>query len=104
VSTSTEPRSPLGPRESADVFGKVARLSRGDKESLLVLLQEDLDGGAFVGELPEKPAEDPATVSRAWRQTIARRVEEMRSGKVEEIDAQGSAERLLLRMLRKYAP
>jgi hypothetical protein len=71
---------------------------------LLVLIQEDLDGGPFVGDLPEKPAGDPAAVSQAWRQTIARRIEEMRSGKVVEIDAQGSAERLLLRMLRKYAP
>src|SRR5207248_11468116 len=61
-------------------------LSRDAKEHLLVLLQEDLDGGPFVGDVPEKPAEDATTVQLAWRQTIARRIEEMRSDKVERID------------------
>jgi hypothetical protein len=104
MSISTTSSDPLGPGQSADVFGQVARLSRDKKEHLLVLIQEDLDGGPFIGDLPELPADDAATVSRAWRQTINRRIEDMRSGKVEEIDALGSAERLLLKMLRKYGP
>jgi hypothetical protein len=104
MSTSTTSSGPLEPGQSADVFGQVARLSRDEKEHLLVLIQEDLDGGPFIGDLPETPADDAAVVSRAWRQTIARRIEDMRSGKVEEIDALGSAERLLLKMLRKYGP
>jgi len=104
MSISTTSSDPLRPGQSGDVFGQVARLSRNEKEHLLVLIQEDLDGGPFVGDLPELPADDAATVGRAWRQTIARRIEDMRSGKVEEIDAIGSAERLLLKVLRKYAP
>jgi hypothetical protein len=104
MSISTTSSDPLEPGHSADVFGQVARLSRDEKEHLLVLIQEDLDGGPFIGDLPDKPADDVAVVSRAWRQTIARRIEDMRSGKVEEIDAMGSAERLLLKMLRKYGP
>jgi hypothetical protein len=104
MSISTTSSDPLKPGQSPEVFGQVARLSREEKEHLLVLIQEDLGGGPFIGDLPELPADDAATVSRAWRQTIARRIEDMRSGKVEEIDALGSAERLLLKMLRKYGP
>jgi hypothetical protein len=104
VSTPVTSSGPAQPAGSADFYGHLAAMSRSEKEHLLCLIQDELDGGPFIGDIPEPPMEDPVKVGRAWRQTIARRVEEMRSGKVEEIDALGSAERLLLRMLQKYGP
>jgi hypothetical protein len=70
-------------------------MSPDQKEHLLALLQEDLDGGPYVGTPPEPPSEDPAAVREAWRSEIARRLEELVSGRVQGNDAQGSAARLV---------
>jgi len=90
--------------KSAEFFKQVHALSRDEKEMLIIWLQEDLDGGPFVGDLPEQPVENQETVQRAWKETIARRIDDMRFDRVERIDAHGAAARLLQKMLRKYAP
>ena len=87
----------------SDFFKKVHLLSRDEKEMLIIWLQEDLDGGPFVGDLPEQIKESPETVKKAWKETIARRIDDMKSDRVERIDAHGAAARLLRKMLRKYA-
>jgi len=78
-------------------------MSRDQKEHLLVLLQENLDGGPFVKDIPDLPGDAVDDAEKPWKETIARRIDEMFEGRVEEIDAQGSAHRLLNRMLRKYS-
>lgn len=89
---------------TAELFRQIRGLSRAMKEQLVIWLQEELDGGPFIGDLPVEPAEPAGDVKAAWKDEIARRVEDMRAGRVEAIDAQGSAARLLQKMLRKYAP
>ena len=91
-------------RMSAELIRQIVSLSRDSKEHLMVLLQEELDGGPFIGELPEKPMADPVVVQREWKQAIARRIEDMRSDRVERIDAHGAAERLLQKVIGKYSP
>jgi hypothetical protein len=86
---------------SQSVFRLVAALTRDQKEHLLVLLQEDLDGGPYTGTPPEPTAEDAAAVREAWRSEIAKRLEELVSGRVQGNDAQGSAARLVQRLERK---
>lgn len=80
------------------VFRQVAALSRDQKEHLMVLLQEDLDGGPYVGTPPEPPVDDPRTVREAWRNEIAKRLDDLVSGRVQGNDAQGSAARLVQRL------
>ena len=58
--------------------------------------------GRLIGDLPEKPADAPDEVKAVWKATIARRIDEMRTGKVEAIDVQVSAARLLQKMIQKY--
>lgn len=89
---------------TAELARQIAGLSRDMKEQLIIWLQEELDGGPYIGDLPELPADDPTAVKAAWNAEIARRIEDMRTGRVEAIDAQGSAARLLQKMLKKYGP
>jgi hypothetical protein len=89
---------------TADLARQIAALSRDMKEQLIVWLQEELDGGPFIGDIPKHSPDTPDDVKVAWKDEIARRIDEMQSGKVEAIDAQGSAARLLQKMRRKYAP
>ena len=89
---------------TADLCKQIAALSRDTKEQLVIWLQEELDGGPFIGDLPQKPVDSAEDVKGAWRDEIARRIDDMRTGRVEAIDAQGSAARLLQKMLRKYSP
>lgn len=101
MSATTTPESG---RLTADLCKQIAALSRSTKEQLLIWLQEELDGGPFIGDLPERPADATDDAKSAWKEEIARRIEDMRTGRVEAIDAQGSAARLLQKMLRKYSP
>src|SRR5262245_15359137 len=71
----------------SEFFKKVHALSRDEKEMLIIWLQEELDGGPFVGDLPEQPAENQEKVESAWKETIARRIDDMKSDRVERIDA-----------------
>lgn len=91
-------------RFTAELAKQIHALPRDMKEQLIIWLQEELDGGPYVGDLPERPAEPTDGVKDAWKATIARRVEEMRTGRVEAIDAQGAAARLVQKMVRKYGP
>lgn len=91
-------------RMSVELARQIHAMSRDGKENLLVLLQEDLDGGPFVGDLPVRPSEPSSDVKSAWASTIARRIEEMRTGRTKLIDAHGSAFRLLKKLQREYAP
>jgi hypothetical protein len=91
-------------RMSSELARQIHALSRDGKENLLVLLQEDLDGGPFVGDLPIRPSESSTDVKAAWATTIARRIDEMRTGRTKRIDAHGSAFRLLKKMQREHAP
>ena len=59
---------------------------------------------ASVGDLPETAPDDEAAVRSAWKDELARRIDDMRTGRVEAIDAQGSAARLLQKAIRKYGP
>jgi hypothetical protein len=107
VSTTTETApagQPPAGRLTPELIRQIAALSRDSKENLVVLLQEELDGGPFIGDLPEQPPDEPGRAKAEWADEIARRVEDMRAGRVEVIDAQGSAARLLQRVLRKYGP
>ena len=101
ATTTPETAAPTG-RMTPELIKQLHALSRETKEQLIIWLQEELDGGPYVGDLPEKPADRPEEVKAAWRETIARRIEDMRTGRVEAIDAQGSAARLLQKMLKKY--
>lgn len=98
--TPTAETEPL----TTELIRRIAGLSRGSKEQLFVLLQENLDGGPFVGDLPDQEADRPAEVESGWRTELARRIADMRAGRVERIDAQGSAARLLHKMIRKHSP
>jgi hypothetical protein len=100
MSTSATP-SETGTAQS--VFRLAAALSRDQKEHLLALLQEDLDGGPYVGVPPEPPSEDPADVSAAWKAEIGKRLEDLVSGRVKGVDAQGAAARLVQRFEGKQA-
>lgn len=91
-------------RLTRDLARQIHALSRDGKENLLVLLQEDLDGGPYVGDLPDQSPEPKDEVAAAWAAAIARRIEEMRSGCVKRIDAHGSAFRLLKKIQREHAP
>ncbi len=91
-------------RMSAELIRQVLSLPPDAKKMLIIWLQEDLDGGPFVGDLPEPPDQPAAEVKGAWAAEIARRIEDMRTDRVERIDAMGAAERLLRKMQRKYAP
>lgn len=101
MSTTTTPDTG---RLTADLCKQIAGLSKDAKEQLIIWLQEELDGGPFIGDLPDKPAEAEDAVKIAWKDELTRRIEEMRTGRVAAIDAQGSAARLLRKMLRKYGP
>jgi hypothetical protein len=98
MSASTVPPE-AGP--SQGVFRQVAALTRDQKEHLLALLQENLDGGPYIGTPPEPPMEEPAAVRDAWRTEIAQRLDDFVSGRVQGSDAQGSAARLVQRLERK---
>lgn len=89
-------------RLTPELIKQIHALSRDTKEQLIIWLQEELDGGPFIGDVPEPPVDDPQVVKAAWKSEIARRIEDMRTGRVEEIDALGSATRLLQKMLKKY--
>jgi len=103
MATTTETPTQTG-QLTRELIVQIAALSRGTKEQLVIWLQEELDGGPFIGDLPQMPAEPADEVKVAWKDEIARRIEDMRFGRVEAIDAQGSAARLLRKMLRKYGP
>lgn len=105
MSTATMPEVevPTG-RITSELAKQIHSLSRESKEQLVILLEDELDGGPFIGDLPEMPNDDSDAVKTAWKEEIARRLEDMRTGRVEAIDAQGSAARLLQKMLRKYGP
>ena len=96
--------TPEAGRLTADLCKQIQALSRDTKEQLLIWLQEELDGGPYIGDLPHRPADPAGEVQETWKNTIARRIEEMRTGRVEAIDAQGAAARLLQKMIRKYGP
>lgn len=100
MSTTTTPETG---QLTADLCKQIVALSRDTKEQLIIWLQEELDGGPFIGDLPQQPANAPDEVKTAWKEEIARRIEDMRTGRVEAIDAQGSAARLLQKMRKKYA-
>jgi hypothetical protein len=101
--TTPETATPTG-QLTPELIKQIHALPRDTKEQLIIWLQEELDGGPFVGDLPEPPADDPHAVKAAWKAEIARRIEDMRTGRVEAIDAQGSAARLVQKMLKKYGP
>lgn len=101
--TTTPDAVPTG-RLTPELIKQIHALSRDTKEQLIIWLQEELDGGPFIGDLPTVPADDSQAVKTAWKGEIARRIEDMRAGRVEAIDAQGSAARLLQKMLKKYGP
>ena len=90
-------------RLTPELIRRIHPLSRDTKENLVIWLREELDGGPFVGDLPERPADEPTAVAD-WKDEIARRIDDMQADRVERTDAQGSAARLLQKMLRKYAP
>jgi hypothetical protein len=89
---------------TAELSRQIHALSRDTKEQLIIWLQEELDGGPFIGDLPQQSPESSDEVKSAWKDVIARRIEDMRTEKVQAIDAQGSASRLLQKMRRKFAP
>ena len=103
AATTPTPDAPTG-RMTAELARQIHALSRDSKELLIIWLQEELDGGPFICDLPEKPPENPTAVKAAWKAEIARRIEDKRTGRVEAIDAQGSAARLVQKMLKKYGP
>lgn len=90
--------------ELSSIFGSIAHLSRDQCEHLLVLLQDRVDGGPFVGEIPEVPGEPVDDTAGAWRAELSRRLTDMLEGKVPKIDAQGSAARLVQRAEQRFAP
>ncbi|MFO0806465.1 MAG: addiction module protein [Gemmataceae bacterium] len=45
---------------------------------------------------------EAADVREAWRNELARRIADMRTGRVEAIDAEEFAKNLLLKAIRKY--
>ena len=94
----------LAPMSQSELFRQVHELSRNQRDHLLVLLQDHLDGGPYVGELREPPSEAANEVIEGWKGTIARRIDEMLDDRVEKIDAHGSALRLLNRTIEKYSP
>ena len=99
--------SPVDDREGSaqsELFRQIHELSLDQKEHLLVLLQENIDGGPFVGDVPELPGETATEDDMQWRDTLARRLDEMLEDRVERIDAHGSALRMLNRALEKYSP
>ena len=102
MSVATSPSNRSGGFTS-EFFKQMHALSRDEKEMLIVWLQEDLDGGPYVGDLPEQGQDEPETTKRAWRETIARRIDDMKHDRVERIDAHGAAVRLVQKMVRKYA-
>jgi|GEM_PF-5273169 len=104
MSASMRVSADAGERITADLARQIHALSRNSKENLLILLQEELDGGPFVGEVPEPEPEDATVVRSAWKDELARRLEDMRTGRVEAIDAQGFAAQFLQKMIRKYGP
>jgi hypothetical protein len=104
AATPTPEPAALSGQLTPELIKQIHALPREEKEQLIIWLQEELDGGPYIGDLPEKPADDPAAVQAAWKDEIARRIEDMRTGRVEAIDAQGSASRLLQKMLKKYGP
>jgi putative addiction module component (TIGR02574 family) len=71
--TDTIPLSPA----AKQLLPAVDALSEKDKEGLARYILAALDG----------PADDPAEVRAAWKAVILRRVEEIKSGKVEGIPA-----------------
>lgn len=85
-----------------ELLRQVATLSRNSKEHLLVLLEEELEGGPLLDDLPEQSADDSEAVKRAWRAEIARRIEDIRAGRVELIDAKHSAAEMRNRLREKY--
>jgi len=103
ATTTPEPDAPAG-RLTAELARQIHALSRDAKEELIIWLREELDGGPFIGDIPERPADDPQAVKAAWKGEIARRIEDMRTGRVEAIDAQGFAARLVQKALKKYGP
>lgn len=103
VAPSTTPATARSGR-SPSIFGEIAGLGRDASEHLLVLLQEKLDGGPFVGELPEVPGGQPGDMADAWKTELARRLADMVEGRVEVIDAQGSAARLVQRAEKRFSP
>jgi hypothetical protein len=103
TTTTPEPDAPAG-RMTAELARQIQALSRDTKEQLIIWLQEELDGGPFIGDLPDLPADNPQAVKVAWRDEFAKRIEDMRTGRVEAIDAQGFAGRLVQKALKKYGP
>ena len=67
----------LAPMSQSELFRQIHELSRNQRDHLLVLLQDDLDGGPYVGELREPPSEAANEVIEGWKGTIARRIDEM---------------------------
>lgn len=89
-------------RMTADLARQIHALSRDEKEQLVTWLQEDLDGGPTVGDLPEPPADDPEKVKAAWKDELAGRIRDIQEGKVVLVDAREAAAAMLRRMEEKY--
>lgn len=81
------------PLVPADLLDRAMMLSPEAKHWLGVALLDSLD----------PTADDPADVKEAWRKEIARRIEDIRSGAVELLDADESAERIRQSLRERFA-
>lgn len=67
-------------------------LSRRARGQFAAALLESLDG----------PADDPEVVSEAWKAEFGRRIEEIRSGKVQLVDGRATLNRLREEIREKH--
>src|SRR5437764_12580232 len=92
------PAEPPAGRLTPELIGQIARLSPESKEHLLVLLEDELDGGPRVDELAGQPADDPERVKAAWKDELAKRIRDIQDGKVELVDGHDSLSRMRERL------
>lgn len=70
MNVSTRVGADAGERITADLARQIHALSRNSKENLLLLLQDELDGGPFIGDLPEETPEEETVVRSAWKNEL----------------------------------
>jgi hypothetical protein len=77
---------------TSDLIERVRKLSPAAREELIILLIDEQLG----------PADDPELARKEWREDIARRIEDIKAGRVQLLDADEALARLEERLRQRY--
>jgi putative addiction module component (TIGR02574 family) len=77
--------------EARDILDRAMKLSNAERETIAIELLDSLDG----------PPDDPDEVKKSWREEIAKRIEDIKTGRVQTIDAHEALDRVEQKLREK---